>query len=190
HPQREHSHHRGRGQDGAGPAPPDPGPHRPQRPAGLCLSHLPPGQDPPGDRRQAAGRHPGVCGVRLRLQDRHAGSGDPGRGEPAGAGAVWVSHERRLRPVPEAAGGGRPGGAWRGEADRDGVCRRPDGERPYPGPVRPLGRTADGPVPPHRRHPHGRGRLGSAGRDAGPLRRGAQVRSGPAGRGPAAFCRG
>ena len=70
------------------------------------------------------------------------------------------------------------------------MCRRPDGERPYPGPVRPLGGTADGPVPPHRRHPHGRGRLGSAGRDAGPLRRGAQVRSGPAGRGPAAFCRG
>ena len=36
----------------------------------------------------------------------------------------------------------------------------------------------------------GRGRLRSAGRDAGPLRRGAQVRAGPAGRGPAAFCRG
>ena len=44
HPQRQHPHHRGRGQDGAGPAPPDPGPHRPQRPAGLRLSDLPPGQ--------------------------------------------------------------------------------------------------------------------------------------------------
>ena len=35
-----------------------------------------------------------------------------------------------------------------------------------------------------------RGRLGPAGRDAGPLRRGAQVRAGPAGRGAAACCRG
>ena len=43
---------------------------------------------------KAAQRHPGLCPVRLRLQDRHAGSGDPGRGQSAGGGAVRP-HDRR-----------------------------------------------------------------------------------------------
>ena len=71
------------------------------------------------------------------------------------------------------------------ERDRDRVRRRPHRQRPHPGPVRPLPGAADGPVPPHRRHPHRRGRLGPAGRDAGPVRRGAQECAGPAGRGAA-----
>ena len=65
------------------------------------------GQGPHGDRRQAADGHPGVCGVRLRLQDRHAGSGDPGRGQPAGrrssrAIMMSVGYDMYLKLLEEA----------------------------------------------------------------------------------------
>ena len=49
-----------------------------------------------GSGREAAERHPGVRRVRLRLQDRHAGPGDPRRGQPAGPGAVRLPDERGL----------------------------------------------------------------------------------------------
>ena len=82
--------------DRLGPAAPDPGPHRPQRPPGLCVSDLPPREGADGGGLQAAVRHPGVRHLRLRLPHRHAGPGDPGGGQPAGAGAVRLSHERGL----------------------------------------------------------------------------------------------
>ena len=44
---------------------------------------------------QAAGGHPGIHGIRRGLQDRHAGHGDPGRGQSAG------------RPAARPYGGGR-----------------------------------------------------------------------------------
>lgn len=37
---------------------------------------------------EAAHGHPGLCRVWLRLQDRYAGPGDPGRRQPSGAGAI------------------------------------------------------------------------------------------------------
>lgn len=49
------------------PAPPDPGTDRTQHPPGLRLPHLPAGEDLAGDRRETAGGHPGVRGIRLRL---------------------------------------------------------------------------------------------------------------------------
>ena len=103
YPQRQHPDHRGRGPAGPVPAAPDPGPHRPQRPPGVCLSDLSPRQGADGGGRQAAVRHPGVCGLRLRLPHCHAGPGDPRGGEPAGPGAVRLSDECGLRHVSAAA---------------------------------------------------------------------------------------
>ncbi|MFR4756705.1 MAG: TRCF domain-containing protein [Evtepia gabavorous] len=60
---------------------------------------------------QAAVRHPGVCRLWLRVQNRHAGPGNPGGGQPAGARTVRVPHERGVRPLPAPAGGGGAGGA-------------------------------------------------------------------------------
>ncbi len=37
------------------------------QPPRLCLSHLPPGQGPHGGGGEAAGRHPGLCRVWIRL---------------------------------------------------------------------------------------------------------------------------
>ena len=96
HPQREHPHHRGRRPAGAGAAAPDPGPHRALLPPGLRLSHLPPRQGADGGGQQAAVRHPGICGFRRRLPHRHAGSGDPGCRQSAGAGTVRLHDERGL----------------------------------------------------------------------------------------------
>ena len=139
---------------GSGAAAPDPGPHRPQHPPGVCLPHLPEGEDFTGDRRQAALRHPGVCGVRLRLQNRHAGSGDPGRRQPAGSRAVRIPHERGLRPVSEAAGRGGSGGAGARRSSIETECAAdltvnaniPESYVASP-------RAADGSLPPHCRHP-------------------------------------
>ena len=94
----------------------------------------------------------GVRGVRLRVQDRHAGPGDPGGGEPAGPGAVRVHDERGLRHVPAAAGGRGAGGEGRGEEGGRGVLRGPDGERqPSPSGTSPppsSGWTSTGALPP------------------------------------------
>ncbi len=65
-------------------------------PPGLRLSHLPPRQGADGGGRQAAVRHPGIRGLRRRLPHRHAGSGDPGRRQSAGAGTVRLHDERGL----------------------------------------------------------------------------------------------
>ena len=80
-----------------GPAVPAARARGPQQPAGLRLPDGEPQQGAHRVRRQAAGRHPGVHGVRLRLPRGHAGSGDPRRGQSAGAGTVRLSDERGLR---------------------------------------------------------------------------------------------
>ena len=114
-----------------GPAPPAPGAGGPVHPAGLRLPHLPP---QPGAHRgpvQAPVRHPGVRRLRLRVQDRHAGPGDPGGREPAGGRAVGLPHERGLRPLPAPAGGGGAGGAGQARWKRR-WCAPPTSPSPPP----------------------------------------------------------
>ena len=189
YPQRQHPDHRGRGPAGPVPAAPDPGPHRPQRPPGVCLSDLSPRQGADGGGRQAPVRHPGVCGLRLRLPHCHAGPGDPRGGEPAGPGAVRLSDECGLRHVSAAAERRGAGAAGEGKGHPPRLLGGPGHLRPHSGAVCALRPPAHGPVPPHGGHPHHGGGVGPGGRADGPLRRPAQAGDGPAGRGPAAGCR-
>ena len=53
------------------------GPRRPLQPPGLRLLDLPPRQGTVRDLPKAPVGHPGVCRVRIGLQDRHARPGDP-----------------------------------------------------------------------------------------------------------------
>jgi transcription-repair coupling factor (superfamily II helicase) len=71
---------------------------------------------------KASFRHPGIRGVQLRLQDRHARSGDTRRGQHPGRGAVRPHDERGLRHVPQAPGGGRAGGEGREAAGKACEC--------------------------------------------------------------------
>ena len=84
---------------------------------------------------QAPGGHPGVCRVRLRLQNRHARPGDPGGGQCAGAGAERLPAQRGLRHVPQAAGGGGTGGAGREAGAPHRVRRRSQCGRLHPRPL-------------------------------------------------------
>ena len=138
---------------GAGPAPPDPGPGGPVQPPGLRLSHLPPGQGAHRGGRQAAGGHPGVRRVRLRLQDRHAGSGDPGSGQHPGPRAERLFAVRGLRYVFEATGGGRPAGAGPAPAHPDDCAASLSVSASIPDRYVPLPGATDGPLPPDRRRP-------------------------------------
>ena len=135
------------------------------------LHDLPPGQGAHRSGGQAPGCHPGVRGIRLRFQDRHAGPGDPRSGQRAGPRAVRLPVERGLRHVPEAAGGGGAGGAGRKAGASGRVRRRPHRGGLHPGPLRPLAGAAHGPVPPHRPHPQRGGGGRPGGRAGGPLRR-------------------
>ena len=141
-----------------------------------CLFHLPSGEESHRGRREAAICHPGLCRIRLRLQNRHAGPGNPGRGQSLRRRAVRSYVQRGLRYVPQAAGRGSSGGKGR-SPQGTGMHRRPERHRQCGQRLRLPGRGTDGPVPPHGRHPlSGRCRR-SSGRNCGPLRRAAQGRA-------------
>ncbi len=76
-----------------------------------------------------------------------------GGGQCAGAGAERLPAQRGLRHVPQAAGGGGTGGAGREAGAPHRVRRRSQCGRLHPRPLCALAGAADGPLPPHRRHP-------------------------------------
>ena len=100
--------------------------------------------------------------------------GDPRGRQYSGPGAVRLFDERGLRPLSEAAGGGGAGGAGREgprvesvSADLAVSANPARGLCLLPG-------AADGPVPPHRPHPHRGGRRRPGGRAGSAARRSPQ----------------
>ena len=66
------------------------------QPDGVCIPDVPQKQDAERSGRETSVRHPGIYRSGKRFQDRHAGSGDPGRRKSVGRAAAWSYGSGRL----------------------------------------------------------------------------------------------
>ena len=141
HPGVEHDHHQPGGPAGARAALPAPRPGGPRSPPGVRLPPDSRGRPRRRDGGQAAPGDPGADGARLGAQGRAPRHGDPGGREPARRAAARPDRDGRLRPLPEALGGGRPRASRGGRRGRD----RLRSSRSTPPPICP---TTTSPSPP------------------------------------------
>ncbi len=157
-----------------------------RRESGVRLPVPPRRHGPVGGGLRTAPHHRRVHRARLGLQDRHAGSRDPRRRQPARHRAVRPRRRRRVRPVlPDGQRGrgraeGRAGAPTGGDQDRD-TEGRPSAAHLR----RARGAATRGLPPTGGRHLRARGRRHRTGVDR-PLRPRPRTGAGAARRGPAA----